>query len=176
MTDQLDLRYPIGRFRPPAEESAEVRAEQIDSLRQLPVLLRFAVAGLREAQLDVPYRDGGWTVRQVVHHLGDSHVNAFVRTKLALTADWPAITPYNDAAWAQLPDTLLPLDSSLSLIESLHTRWTTLLDSMSEKDFQRGYIHPESGRQTLSRVLAIYAWHGPHHTAHITGLRQRQGW
>jgi len=176
MTDQLDLRYPIGRFTPPAEYSAEVRGEQIDSLRQLPVLLRFAVAGLHDPQLDTPYREGGWTVRQVVHHLADSHANAFVRFKLALTEDWPTIKPYNEAAWAQLPDNLLPIDVSVAFIESLHTRWTALLDRMSESDFQRGYTHPENGRQDLSRALAIYAWHGPHHIAHITGLRQRQGW
>lgn len=176
MTDPPDPRYPIGRFSPTAEDSAEVRGAQIIQLRELPQQLRDAVAGLRNAQLDTPYRDGGWTVRQVVHHLADSHANSFVRFKLALTEDWPTIKPYNEAAWAQLPDSSLPIEGSLDFIESLHARWAALLDAMSEDDFRRGFVHPENGRQTLAKALAIYAWHGRHHTAHITGLRQRQGW
>jgi hypothetical protein len=176
MTNQLDLRYPIGKFVPPAEDSAALRKEQIRAIRELPGALREAVSGLSDAQLDTPYREGGWTVRQVVHHIGDSHMNSFVRFKLALTEDCPTIKPYNEAAWAQLPDSLQPVEDSLLLVESLHARWTALLEAMSEEDFKREFIHPESGRQPLSKSVAIYAWHGRHHTAHITGLRQRQGW
>jgi hypothetical protein len=176
MTNQPDLRYPIGKFRPPTEESAALRAEQIRAIRELPGALREAVSRLSDVQLDTPYREGGWTVRQVVHHLGDSHMNSFVRFKLALTEDCPTVKPYNEAAWAQLPDSLQPVEDSLLLVESLHARWTALLEAMSEDDFKREFIHPESGCQSLSRSVAIYAWHGRHHTAHITGLRQRQGW
>jgi len=176
MTDQLDLRYPIGKFRKPTDESAAVRLNHIDTIRRLPGELCQAVSGLNDAQLDTPYREGGWTIRQVVHHLGDSHVNSFVRFKLALTEDSPTIKPYDEAAWAKLPDSLLPINVSLDFIESLHARWASLLTAMSEDDFQRELIHPENGRQKLSTLLAIYAWHGRHHTAHITGLRQRQGW
>lgn len=176
MTEQLELRYPIGRFTPPAESTPELRAAYIEAIRSLPRQLREAVAGLNDAQLDTPYREGGWTVRQVVHHLGDSHANAFIRLKLALTEDWPAIKPYDQAAWARLPDSLMPIATSLVFIEALHTRWTALLKAMRELDFQRGYNHPETGRQNLAAVLALYAWHGRHHTAHITGLRQRLGW
>jgi hypothetical protein len=176
MTNQVDLRYPIGRFQPPTEYSTGLRAEHIRAIRQLPGALRAAVSGLNDTQLDTPYREGGWTVRQVVHHLGDSHINSFVRFKLALTEDCPTIKPYDEAAWAQLPDNALPVEGSLMFIESLHARWAALLEAMSEDDFKREFIHPESGRQSLSRSLAIYAWHGRHHTAHITSLRQRQGW
>jgi hypothetical protein len=175
MTSEQDLKYPIGRFTPTAP-SAEARIAQINALRELPAALRESIAGLNDAQLDTPYRDGGWTVRQVVHHLGDSHANAYVRFKLALTEDWPTIKPYAEAAWAKLPDSSLPLENSLIFLQSLHARWAGLLDAISESDYQRGYVHPESGRQTLATALAIYAWHGRHHTAHITGLRQRQGW
>jgi DinB superfamily len=176
MTIQLDPRYPIGKFSPPTEESAALRGEQINAVRQLPAELRNTLSGLDDAQLDTPYREGGWTVRQVVHHLGDSHINSLVRFKLALTEDCPTIKPYNEAAWAQLPDSSLPVEGSLIFIESLHARWTALLDAMSDEDFKREFIHPEYGRQNLARTLAIYAWHGRHHTAHITALRQRQGW
>jgi uncharacterized damage-inducible protein DinB len=176
MTDQQALRYPIGRFKPPAANTPEVRAAYIDAIRNLPAQLRAAVARLNDAQLDTPYRDGGWTVRQVVHHLGDSHANSFIRFKLALTEDWPVIKPYDEAAWARLPDNALPIESSLGFIEAMHFRWAALLEAMSEADFARGFDHPKNGRQTLALALAIYAWHGAHHTAHITGLRQRQGW
>lgn len=176
MTDQDDLRYPIGRFRPPAASSPDVRAEHIETLRLLPERLRTAVAGLTDAQLDTPYRDGGWTVRQVVHHLADSHAMSFTRFKLALTEDWPTIKPYDEAAWARLPDSQLPVDGSLVFIDALHARWVRLLHAMTEEDFQKGFVHPERGRATLATNLAIYEWHSRHHVAHIAGLRQRMGW
>ncbi|MGO9324009.1 MAG: YfiT family bacillithiol transferase [Terracidiphilus sp.] len=176
MADQEDLRYPIGKFRPPAESTPAVRAEQIEALRLLPERLRAAVAGLNDAQLNTPYRDGGWTVRQVVHHFADSHANSYVRFKLALTEDWPTIKPYDEAAWARLPDSSLSIEPSLVFITGLHQRLVALLDSMSEKDFERGFNHPERGRVALGTNLAIYAWHSRHHTAHITSLRARKGW
>ncbi|HEY1766912.1 MAG TPA: bacillithiol transferase BstA [Terracidiphilus sp.] len=171
-----DLRYPVGRFRPLAAPISGFRSEQIHTLQLFPERLREAVSGLSEAQLDTPYREGGWTARQVVHHLADSHANSYIRFKLALTEDWPTIKPYDEAAWARLADSRLPIDGSLDFLESLHARWVALLESLTDADFERGYNHPKSGRQTLATALAIYAWHSLHHTAHITGLRERQGW
>jgi hypothetical protein len=176
MTDQDDLRYPVGRFRPPATNMPGERTAHIETLRLLPERLRAAVAGLNDAQLDTPYREGGWTVRQVVHHLADSHANSFIRFKLALTEDWPTIKPYDEAAWARLPDSLLPVDGSLVFIDVLHVRLVSLLKAMSEEDFQKGFNHPERGRITLADNLAIYDWHSRHHVAHITSLRQRMAW
>ena len=176
MTDLDNLRYPVGPFNPPASSLPGIRAAHIETLRLLPERLRAAVAGLSEAQLDTPYREGGWTVRQVVHHVGDSHANAYIRFKLALTEDWPTIKPYDEAAWARLADSKVPIEGSIAFIDALHQRWTSLLESMTEEDFQKGYNHPENGRQSLERALAIYEWHGRHHTAHITGLRARKGW
>ena len=178
MTDPLDdLRYPIGRFSPPASSVAGVRAAQIQTVRLLPERLRAAVAGLSDAQLDTPYREGGWTVRQVVHHLADSHSMAYIRCRLALTEDWPVVKSYDEAAWAELRDSrLLPVVVSLAMIEGLHARWVALLESLSEEDFQKGYEHSEYGRCNLAKALAMYDWHSRHHTAHITGLRARQGW
>ena len=175
--DLDDLRYPIGRFAAPAMSSAGVRAAHIQTLRLLPERLREAVAGLNDSQIDTPYRDGGWTVRQLVHHIADSHANSYVRFKLALTEDWPTIKPYDEAAWAALPDSRwLPIDVSLSFVDSLHARWVGLLEAMTEEDFQRGFNHPEAGRMNLAKALALYDWHSRHHTAHITRLRARQGW
>ena len=177
MTDIENLRYPIGRFTPPESSSLGVRAAHIQTLRELPAGLRIAVDGLGDAQLETPYREGGWTVRQLVHHIADSHANAYVRCKLALTENWPTIKPYDEAAWAELPDSrLLPIGVSLTLIDALHQRWVVLFESLSEVDFQKGYNHPESGRQNLATVLAVYEWHSRHHTAHITQLRLRQNW
>jgi hypothetical protein len=176
MTDLDDLRYPIGHFSPPASSLPGIRAAHIQTLRLLPEHLRTAVAGWSDAQLDTPYREGGWTARQVVHHLADSHANAYIRFKLALTEDWPTIKPYNEAAWAELADSRLPIAVSLNLVEALHGRWTALLESLSDEDFRKGYNHPESGRQNLAKALAIYDWHSRHHTAHISSLRARQGW
>ena len=176
MTDSADLRFPVGRFSTPATSSAESRAAHIEVLRALPERLREAVSGLSDAQLDTPYRDGGWTVRQVVHHMPDSHANCYVRFKLALTEDWPTIKGYDEAAWAKLADSAMPVEVSLTLLAALHERWVGLLQSMAEEDFLKGYNHPEMGRVSLGKVLAIYDWHSRHHTAHITSLRARQGW
>jgi hypothetical protein len=176
MTDLDDLRFPIGRFSPPASSIPGVRAAHIETLRQLPVRLRQAVAGFNDSQLDTPYRPDGWTVRQLVHHIFDSHANAYIRCKLALTEDWPTIKPYDEGAWAKLADSSLPVETSLTLVDQLHTRWIALLESLTEVDFHKGYNHPENGRQNLATCLALYAWHSRHHTAHITNLRARQGW
>jgi hypothetical protein len=176
MTDLDDLRYPIGRFSAPASSLAGIRAAQIHTVRLLPERLRAAVKGLSETQLDTPYRDGGWTVRQLVHHVADSHAMAYIRCKLALTENWPTINPYQEAAWANMTDSRLPIDVSLGLIAGLHARWAALLESLKDEDFEKGYNHPERGRQTLADALAMYDWHSRHHTAHITSLRARQGW
>jgi uncharacterized damage-inducible protein DinB len=177
MADQDDLRYPIGRFSPPASSPPAIRAAHIQTLRLLPERLRAALSGLSDSQLDTPYRDGGWTLRQVVHHVADSHAVCLMRFKLALTEDWPTINPYDEAAWANLADSrLLPVDVSVSLIDALHGRWVALLESLTEQDFHKGFVHPERGRLDLATTLAIYDWHSRHHTAHITSLRARQGW
>jgi hypothetical protein len=172
------LRYPVGRPGPAVAGTPALRAGWIKELAEMPELLRAAVKGLSDAQLDTPYREGGWTVRQVVHHFADSHANAFIRFKLALTEDWPTIKPYNEKAWAELPDgKTLAVEGSLRFIEELHARWVFLLKAMSEADFEHGFLHPENNsRQNLDRALAIYAWHSRHHVAHITGLRARNGW
>jgi len=176
MTELDQHRYPVGRYTP-VENTANARAEHIRMIGLLPKRLCAAIAGLNDAQLDTPYREGGWTVRQVVHHIADSHANSVIRFKLALTEDWPTIKPYDEKAWAELPDSKsLPIDSSLSLITGMHERWVALLESMREADFRRGYVHPERGKQDLATALAIYAWHCRHHTAHITALRARNNW
>ena len=172
-----DLKFPIGRFAPMASSMAGIRAANINTLKHLPERLRAAVEGLNDHQLDTPYRDGGWSLRQVVHHIGDSHINAYTRFKLALTEEWPTIKPYDEAAWANLSDSRwLPLDGSLALIEALHGRWVALLETMTDDDFRLGYTHPENGQINLARALSLYDWHSRHHTAHITSMRVRQGW
>ena len=177
MTDLDQFRFPIGKFSAPASSLPGIRAAHIQTLRLLPERLRAAVSGLDDTQLDTPYREDGWTLRQVVHHVADSHANAYIRFKLALTEDWPTIKPYDEAAWANLSDSRwLPIDGSLALIEALHGRWTALLDSLSDDDFRKGYTHPERGRQSLTHALAMYDWHSRHHTAHITQLRGQKGW
>ena len=177
MADLDTLRYPIGHFVPPSSSERAVRAAGIETLRDLPGNLNAAVSGLSDTRLDTPYREGGWTVRQVVHHVADSHANSYVRFKLALTEDWPTIKPYDEAAWANLADSRnMRLEPSLDFISSLHARWVALLEGLSEADFQRGYNHPAMGRQNLATALALYAWHSRHHTAHITSLRSRMGW
>jgi uncharacterized damage-inducible protein DinB len=168
-----DLRYPIGRFSLAAAGS---RSEQIDTLRQLSGKLRAAVSGLSDEQLDTPYRDGGWTVRQLVHHIADSHANSYIRVKLALTEDNPTIKPYDEAAWATLPDSRMPIDVSLAFTQAVHARFVCLLESMTDADYEKTFQHPERGSITLATNLAIYDWHSRHHTAHITGLRERTGW
>jgi len=176
MTDLDELRYPIGKFHAPTTSTLGVRATHIETLRLLPERLREAVSGLSDAQLDMPYRNGGWTVRQVIHHFADSHANSYIRFKLALTEDWPTIKPYDEAAWARLPDSSAPIEGSFLFITGLHQRLVALLESMSEEDFRRGFVHPERGRVTLADNLAMYDWHSRHHVAHITNLRARIGW
>ena len=171
-----DLRYPIGKFTFPEQVTDELRRQWIDEIAAAPAALRSAVAGLSPEQLDTPYRPGGWTVRQVVHHVPDSHLNAYVRCKLALTEDVPTIKPYDEAAWAQLPDSRMPVETSLLLLETLHARWVTLLRAVTEEQWPRQLNHPESGIMRLDQLLALYAWHGPHHVAHVTSLRARNGW
>jgi len=171
-----DLRYPIGKFDRNFEVSSEARAQRIQTIKDLPARLTAAVAGLDESQLDTEYRPDGWTVRQTVHHVPDSHANALIRFKLALTEDTPTIRPYYEDRWAQLGDAELPVDVSLRLIRAVHERWVALLESMSEDDYQRKLVHPESGEWTLDEFLALYDWHSKHHTAHITSLRERMGW
>ena len=173
----MDLRYPIGPFEWPGETGAEQLSRFTDELAVAPTRLRAAVAGLSETQLDTPYRTGGWTVRQVVHHLPDSHLNSYTRFRLALTEDQPTIKPYDQARWAELPDArTAPVALSLTLLESLHARWVILLRSMSMADFVRSIRHPELGVVKLDWYAALYAWHGRHHVAHITSLRDRLGW
>jgi hypothetical protein len=168
----MDPRYPIGKFSFPESSTPEQRREWIREIEEAPGCLRAAVAGLTEEQLDTPYRPGGWTVRQVVHHLPDSHMNSFVRFKLALTEETPTIKPYDEALWAKLPDAVgTPIETSLRLLEGLHGRWVRLLESMSDADFARAFHHPEAGMIRLDQNLALYAWHGKHHVAHITSLR-----
>ena len=172
------LRFPLGRFDPKAPSpDAAARAAAIASIAATPARMRSAVAGLTAAQLDTPYREGGWTARQVVHHVPDSHMNAYVRFKLTLTEDKPAIKSYREAEWAKLADTRdAPIETSLMLLEALHTRWDALLRSMSDAQFARTMIHPEWGELDLGFMLRLYEWHGRHHPAHITGLRNRMGW
>ncbi len=173
----LTSRYPAGPFSFHEHCTAATRGDCIRALTEAPGALRRAVEGLSDAQLDTPYRPGGWTVRQVVHHVPDSHMNAYVRFKLALTEDSPTIKPYDEAAWAVLADTArTPVDTSLVLLDALHRRWVVLLESLREEDFARRLIHPERGPVTNDWLLQLYAWHGRHHTAHVTTLRQREGW
>ena len=172
-----DLRYPVGKFSydgPPAEERKKAF---VDDIAKTPANLRAAVNGLSDPQLDTPYRPGGWTLRQVVHHVPDSHMNSYVRFKLALTEDEPTIKPYAEDRWAELADTTAtPIDVSLTLLDSLHDRWVRLLRSLRPEDWKRTFRHPELGPMTLEKTLALYAWHGRHHVAHITELRKRMNW
>jgi hypothetical protein len=173
-----DLRYPVGQFRYEGEPDQRRREQWIEEIAATPTNLRAAVAGLAPHQLDTPYRDKGWTVRQVVHHLPDSHLNAYTRIKLALTEDVPVIRPYEEARWAELPDGRAgPIELSLNLLESLHHRWVLLLRQLTPADFRRRFMHPQHGRPfELQETLALYAWHGRHHVAHITSLRRRMAW
>jgi hypothetical protein len=175
---ETDLRYPVGKFdwnTPLAESEFPKLIVQIE---ETPGALRSAVAGLSPNQLDTPYRPGGWRVKQLVHHIPDSHLNAYTRFKLALTEVQPTIKPYNEAAWAELADSqTVPIDVSLTLLETLHVRWVALMRSMDAADFGRTLRHPEHDRVlTLGQMLGLYAWHGRHHVAHITALRTREGW
>jgi uncharacterized damage-inducible protein DinB len=172
-----DLRYPIGKFTYEGPLTEDRKRAFLDDIAKTPAKLRVAVKGLSQNQLDTPYRPGGWTVRQVVHHVPDSHLNSYTRFKLALTEDEPTIKPYAEDRWAELADTkATPLEVSLTLLDSLHDRWMRLLRSMTPEQWKRTFRHPELGPMTLEKTLALYAWHGRHHVAHITALREREGW
>lgn len=172
-----DPRYPIGKFVYDGAPSDETRKIFIDQISKAPASLRAAVKGLAETQLNTPYRPGGWTSRQVAHHLPDSHLNSYVRFKLALTEDDPLIKPYAEDRWAELADTKeTPIEVSLSMMESLHDRWVRLLRSLTSDDWKRTFRHPELGSVSLEKSLALYAWHGQHHVTQITNLREREGW
>jgi uncharacterized damage-inducible protein DinB len=175
---EMELRYPVGKFDFDVPVNAADYPKLIAAIAETPVALRSAVAGLSRDQLETRYRPGGWTVKQVVHHLPDSHLNAYTRFKLALTENEPTIKTYDEAAWAELPDSRkVPIEVSLDLLDALHLRWVSLLRSMDAADFDRGLRHPEHGRVlTLKQMLGLYAWHGRHHVAHITSLRTREGW
>lgn len=173
----MDLRYPIGKFDFQQTVTPDRYPVLIEEIAAAPALFRDAVRGLDDQQLDTPYRPEGWTVRQTVHHLADSHMNSFLRMRLALTEPEPAIKPYDQKAWAELTDSrTAPVEISLALCENLHTRWALLLKSLAPADFARSFRHPEIGLVRLDLNLALYAWHGRHHAGHITGLRQRNGW
>jgi uncharacterized damage-inducible protein DinB len=172
-----DLRYPIGDFQFNGKVTDNDRRHSIDIIESTPGKMRAAVKGLDDKQLDTPYRPGGWTVRQVVHHVPDSHLNAYIRFKLALTENVPTIKAYDEQSWAKLEDSKrTPIETSLTLLESLHQRMTVLLRSLTPADFERKFNHPERGPMTIDSLLALYAWHGPHHVAHIIELRKREGW
>lgn len=171
-----DLRYPVGRFDPAAPVDPALREPAMAVLEELPARIRSAVAGLSESQLDTPYRAGGWTVRQVVHHVADSHLNGFIRTKMALTEHEPTVKPYDQDAWAPLPDARLPVAISLGILDGVHLRWTAVWRSLVPAQFERRFYHPEIGLTNLDAQLQGYAWHSRHHVAHITSLREREGW
>jgi uncharacterized damage-inducible protein DinB len=172
-----DLRYPVGKFALEGEITPERREEWLRQVDETPARLRAAVQGLSDAHLDTPYRPGGWTVRQVIHHVADSHLNAYVRFKLGLTEEVPAIKTYDEARWAELPDTRnTPPEVSLALLDTLHRRWMVLLRALRDAEWARTLRHPEWGEMSLEKTLALYAWHGRHHVAHITRLRDRMGW
>ena len=177
MAMTADPRYPIGPFTPVTPSTADSRRDAVATIAALPRRMRDAVEGLTDAQLDTPYRDGGWTVRQLVHHVADSHMNGFIRLKLALTEEHPTIKPYDEKTWAGLADARLPIDVSLVILDNLHTRWNAVYESMTPDDFQRTFFHPEMQETlTLETHVQLYAWHSKHHVAHITSLRQREHW
>ena len=173
----MDNQYPVGKFTFTSGNSPQQRVAAIDEIAAAPQRLRSAVAGLSEVQLDTPYRDGGWTVRQVVHHVPDSHMNSYIRFKFALTENEPTIKPYDEAVWANLIDAKsAPIEPSLNLLEALHFRWVVLLRSLTDADVNRKFIHPGLGTVTVDQYISLYAWHSKHHVAHITSLREREGW
>jgi uncharacterized damage-inducible protein DinB len=172
-----DPRYPIGKFSFDGPLTADQKKQYLNDIEQTPARLRAAVRGLSDQQLNTPYREGGWTVRQVAHHVPDSHMNAYIRFKLALTEDEPTIRPYMEDRWAELPESKqAPIDVSLALLDSLHQRWTLVLRNIPEADWKRTFRHPEMGLLSLEKTLALYAWHGKHHVAHVTALREKMGW
>lgn len=172
----IDPRYPIGKFAKPESISPDDRKRAIAVIAGTPALLREATRGFSETQFDTPYREGGWTVRQLIHHIADSHMNALIRVHLALTEDWPTIKPYKEADWAELSDSKAPAEWSLNIIENLHARWAMQLNSLDETQWQRGFNHPERGASTLEVATLLYEWHSKHHLAHITELKRRENW
>lgn len=173
----MDNQYPIGPFKAPSTYSASTLAEFIQQIERLPQQVSAAVKGLSPDQLDTPYRDGGWTVRQVVHHLPDSHLNAYVRMKWTLTESTPLIKAYNEKAWAETEEVKLDPEVSLALLQALHTKWVALMRSLSPTDLKKEFTHPETNTyQSLERMIALYAWHGNHHLAHINTLKENRGW
>ncbi len=171
------LKYPIGKFKAPKEYSDDLREGFLSEIEETPFFLRHAVENLNEEQLATPYREGGWTIEQVVHHVPDSHMNAYIRTKLALTEKEPIIKTYREDAWAKLEDYVTtPIETSLLLLETIHTRWLILIKSLNKSQFERKLNHPEMGVVDINWILAQYAWHGKHHIAHINSLKQRMGW
>jgi len=172
-----DPPYPIGKFETPSTLTEADRKKCIADIEALPAKMREAARGLTPPQLDTPYREGGWTLRQLLHHVPDSHLNAYCRLKLALTEDVPTIKPYDEKAWAELPDTYAtPVEVSLNLLEAVHVRWVNLLKALTPAQFARRFRHPEMGELSLDQLLALYSWHSRHHLAHITELRKRKGW
>jgi len=172
-----DPRFPIGKPEFRTDLTAADRKALVDRIEATPAALNAAIEGLDQSQLDTPYRDGGWTVQQLVHHVFDSHCNAFIRFRLALTEDHPRITAYDQAAWAELADaTAVPVSVSAQLIEGLHQRWVAMLHAFDESDWSRTLDHPENGDMSLDDMLQMYAWHGDHHVRHITALREAKGW
>jgi uncharacterized damage-inducible protein DinB len=175
MTD--DLRYPIGKFTFPKSVDANERESMIREIAETPERLQEALAGLSDEQLDTPYRPGGWTVRQVVHHLPDSHLNSYLRFKLAVTEDEPTIVAYDESRWAELADARnAPIEASLQLLTALHERWVMFLRSLTEDQYERRFLHPDLGAVEVGKNVALYAWHGRHHVAHIKALRERERW
>jgi hypothetical protein len=174
----MDPRYPIGKFQPQESYTAEETDAFITRIEALPAKLEAAIKGMTEQQLDTPYRDGGWTVRQVIHHVPDSHMNSYIRIKWTLTEDTPIIKAYDEKGWAVTPETKLPPDISINFLKALHVKWTTLLRQLAPADLKREYIHPDNPdkKVPLSRLVHLYAWHGDHHLAHITTLKERMGW
>jgi uncharacterized damage-inducible protein DinB len=172
-----DPRYPIGKFTFDGTLTTDQKKQHLNDIEQAPSQLRAAVTGLSDKQLNTPYREGGWTVRQVAHHVPDSHLNAYIRFKLALTEDEPTIRPYMEDRWAELPESRqAPIEVSLALLESLHERWALVLQNIADADWKRTFRHPEMGVLSLEKTLALYAWHGRHHVAHVTSLREKMGW
>jgi hypothetical protein len=172
----MDPSYPIGKFEMPREVTPARRQQAIEEIASTPAKMRTAVKGLNDVQLDTPYREGGWTVRQVVHHVPDSHMNAYIRLRLALTEEKPTIKPYEEARWAELADAKLPIEVSQTLLDSVHIRWDAVWRSMKPEHFARSLIHPDHGERTVDWLLFVYEWHGKHHTAHITELRKQKDW
>jgi uncharacterized damage-inducible protein DinB len=173
----MDPRYPIGKFEMPKEIAPALRETAIAEIADTPAKMRAAVRGLSDAQLETPYREGGWTVRQVVHHVPDSHINAYIRLRFALTETEPTIKPYEESVWANLEDAKnAPVEVSLNLLDALHNRWARLLRSLKPEQYARTLVHPDHGVRTVDWLLFLYAWHGRHHTAHITELRKQKSW